>query len=821
MGRAKFTGSNSVFVINPGGPMDNKEKNAGSQSNVWLQYGKNPWIYVAAMAVLVVIIFSGFFFSKNMLSSSDQMAGLDSRVFFRTSILDHHQFPFWFNPRLGGMPTIDALFGDAFYPPSLIINTFFPVERAIGLKMILHIFLAGLFFFLFLYRGFKIAAPLAFLGGVLYMLNPEFFSHIYPGHDGKMYVIALVPLMLWRLKALADRVSLMNATLLGLGIGLALLTSQIQITYFTLWGLFFYAAFAVVVYARKKETSVALRLGLMFCLAVAIGLGIGFIQFFPSFMYVKDAFSVRGAERGFEYAASWSLHWPEFFSLWVPEFGNTLDYYWSNNPFKLNSEYAGGIVLVLSVISLVYKPKQWRFLWLGIAVFAVLYSMGAHTPVFKAAYHLVPGVKKFRACSMIMFWFSFSTVLLAALFLKDLLSGELGTLGDQRKKKWNKGLLIAMAAIGVLSLLFSIKGFVEGVLPFVSSIDTQKRQIFDANFSRNFVPMLWLWFFFAAISLLCIMGVINGKLKPGVAASIIGVLCFIDVIRDDAQFIKYADPRPYFYNEPALQKLKDEMVAAPFRVFTLPGTLSQNGEGIHGLEGVGGFHDNELRWYREFRGDQQDRNYFDQLLGFTQDGGAYLKADRIDQGNAFLNIANVRYLLARNGSQLIAIENKNALGRVSFASRYKVMDSSLIVQSLQQGGYDYRTTVALLKEPEQKASSADTDVTFAPLPLEASWQRYTPNERIVKVTAPHDGFLRISEAYYPGWNIAIDGVPTKTYRADLAWMAVNISKGEHTVTLRARSIFFKKAAWISFPIILALCLYWIGTVLLDRRKKTP
>ena len=33
------------------------------------------------------------------------------------------------------------------------------------------------------------------------------------------------------------------------------------------------------------------------------------------------------------------------------------------------------------------------------------------------------------------------------------------------------------------------------------------------------------------------------------------------------------------------------------------------------------------------------------MLGFTKEGQAYLKAEEIDKGNAFLDIANVKYLL--------------------------------------------------------------------------------------------------------------------------------------------------------------------------------
>ena len=127
--------------------------------------------------------------------------------------------------------------------------------------------------------------------------------------------------------------------------------------------------------------------------------------------------------------------------MWVPELVNTLEYYWGQNPFKLNSEYAGGITLLLAVLAIVIKPGKWRIFWGAVAVLACLYALGANTPVFHIAYALIPGVKKFRAASMIMYWFSFGTVLLALLFLKDLVSGKLSDLTEQKQKHWKRAFL--------------------------------------------------------------------------------------------------------------------------------------------------------------------------------------------------------------------------------------------------------------------------------------------------------------------------------------------------------------------------------------------
>lgn len=748
-----------------------------------------------------------------MFYSSDQMAGLDSRFFLKNSLNHFMQLPMWFSSRLAGMPSIDAMFGDPFYLPSVIFNYLFPVHRAIGMKMVFHVFLAGAFFYLLLRQGFKFHPLISFTGAVFYMFNPQFLTHIYPGHDGKMFVIAWVPFIVWRYKALSESITFKNVALLSLGIGMVLLTAHIQMSYFVLWIVGCIWIFDLILRIKDKKYFESLKLSGFFWGAIIIALLIGSIQLIPSYMYIKHAFSVRGVDRGIGFAASWSLHWAEVFSLWVPQFVNSLDYYWGQNPFKLNSEYAGAVPLILSIFSLIITPSKWRFFWAGVAVFAISFSLGAHSFIWTISYYLVPGVAKFRAASMFMFWFSFATIFLSCFFFKDLLSGKLSALSDQSRKKWTKGILVSSGAILVLSLIFSNSGFVKSV--FSSEIG-QKGQIFDANFTKHFLPSLWFWFIATISILMLILGGIHNKIKPVYVTIILLIIGIFDILRVDYKFIKLVNPKPYITTEPALKTLQQEMKQEPFRCFTIPGSLPQNNEGIHGLEGVSGFHDNELRWYREFRG-EQDRNYMSTLVKYNDQGQPYLDASQLNIGNIFLNLANVEYILVRSQNELLTVKNHNALGRISFVQNYVVIDSSKIIEALKNESYDYKTSVALFNEPEHKPSVSEREFT-GQSGFSAKWLSYTPNYRKISVHTPSEGFLRISEVYYPGWEIIIDNKPVDVLRSDLAWMAVGIGAGDHTIEMKIDSLYLGKVKWLSISVFSALVVYLIAIGLVNRKK---
>jgi hypothetical protein len=587
-----------------------------------------------------------------------------------------------------------------------------------------------------------------------------------------------------------------------------------------LWGLFFYWLLAMFLrWTKEKKLSSLLRPSAFFWLSVVLGLGAAFMQLFPSFMFMREAFSVRGVERGFEYAASWSLHWPEFFSLWVPQFGSFLDNYWGPNPFKLNTEYAGAMALLFAVVAVVYRPRPWRIFWAAVALFAVLFSLGANTPVFKIAYYIVPGVKKFRAASMFMFWFSFATVMLSTLFFADVMRDRLAAMAELARKRWQRGLLIAIGVITLLALIFSSKGFVSSLM--ASSLDDmRKSQVFEQNFARNFVPMLWLWWFYAALSLGLLWALVQGKVSKYLFLGVVLVIGLIDTMNIDSKFISVVNPTRYFYDEPAVVQLQQQMPRDPFRLFPLPGTFAtQNAAGIHGLEEVEGFHDNELLWYRAFRGEQSASNFFQGMISYDPSGKPYLVPDNLQKGNNFLDLANARYVVGRNQTGLVVIENRNALGRLSFVPGYRVMKEDQIVPALQANAYDIRSTVALLEEPAQKPSAAAPADSTAIVSMKVEWKKYTPNYREAQVSAPREGFLRFAEVYYPGWKIRVDGKPVKYYRADQTWMAIYLAQGSHRIEMMPTSLYLGKAELVSFPIIAVLILYWIAMAVVSTRKK--
>src|SRR5688572_7486578 len=318
------------------------------------------WLPVVIYALVTVVLFREFVFTQaNMLGTDPLALGYFARNFYTTFVRTFHAFPLWDPLLFGGLPFVEGMHGDIFYPPSLAL--FFAGDAATGWgwKMVLHVFLAGVFMYAWL-RGLGLRPSSAFFGGLVYMCGADLVSLVFPGGDGKLFVSALAPLMFWLTDRAFTRRTLADFALLALGIALVMFTSHMQLAYFTVWGISLYAIFRAVQIARTDRPA-ALRAFGGFAVAGILGVAAAAVQFLPPLGYLRE-WSQRagqtvqaGAQSGYAYSTTWSLHPEEVVSLAVPAFvgdnvqtelkaGNT---YWGRNPFKLNHEYAGLVPLLL------------------------------------------------------------------------------------------------------------------------------------------------------------------------------------------------------------------------------------------------------------------------------------------------------------------------------------------------------------------------------------------------------------------------------------------------------------------------------------------
>lgn len=71
------------------------------------------------------------------------------------------------------------------------------------------------------------------------------------------------------------------------------------------------------------------------------------------------------------------------------------------------------------------------------------------------------------------------------------------------------------------------------------------------------------------------------------------------------------------------------------------------------------------------------------------------------------------------------------------------------------------------------------------------------NAVTIEVNAARDSWLILADTDYPGWTATIDGEPAYMYRANLAYRAVQLETGAHTVRFEYRPGWLLPGAFIT------------------------
>jgi len=746
----------------------------------------NLWI-ILILAILTVVLFGKFIFSDMMLYGSDTLeASVMFKTFYADFVKQYHSIPLWEPYLFGGMPYIDAMHGDTFYPLA-ILQFIIPLYRALGWKLILTVFFAGIFAF-FCMRTFGFSRGVSFIGALAYMFSTNFISWVYAGHEGRMYITSLLPLnFLFLEKSLRSR-KLIHYILFGGTIGLLILANHPQLAYFASWGIGLYFLFSLFWdYKDNKKIGRLIKPVLYFGIAILLGLALSLVQILPTYIYVNKYSPRAEGGKGYEYSTSWSFHPEELVSQVVPEFvGLNLESentYWGRNPFKINSDYAGIVPLIFAITALVLVRNRKIWFFLGISLLALIYALGAHTPLFRLFYYFVPQVKSFRAPGLILFLLVFSVLVMALFGLEKILHG-VKDLKD--KKKINKLLLVVVLIFFGFAFLFSVAG--SGLLSLwngilYSDIPAQKKDIMLLNLP-NITRGFWISFLLVGGIVAGIYLYLQGKLKRSYFLFWIGALLFLDLWRWDAKFIQNFDYQTYFQKDQAIDYLKQDK--EPFRALVIPGTYSFNNFlALYGIEEAFGYHGNELKRYDEFT----EKKYLESARSQAEYGQRYLsflsgpKPDLLDV--KYLLFRGVfpdtsKYKLIYSAGDKNLYKNSTYLPRARMVYKYEVIkDKDRILQRLKEPDFDYRETIILEEEPEIDLSRGV--LQYAPTAVQIIENRI--NSMKIAAETDQPGFLVLSENSYPSWKALVDGKETKIYTADYIFRAIPLEKGKHKIDL--------------------------------------
>ena len=742
---------------------------------------------------------------------SDQwLAGYAFREFAASSLRDGNGFPLW-NPYLfGGMPYVAAMHGDIFYP-TFLLRMILPTDVAMTWGFIIHVFLAGLFAFVFL-RSLGLGFFGSLIGGLAYMMAGNVAGLVSPGHDGKLFISALLPLSLFLVvRGVRDgRPWAWGA--LAITVGLAVLSPHPQLLQYMLlvagsFGLFL--AFADTG-AGVLPRPVALRRLAASAFAVIVGFAMGAIQYLPVREYVP--WSPRALGKPWELATSYSMPPEEMVNFWVPQFSGILDRYWGDNQIHFHSEYLGVAVILLAALAFArgWMPARRKMVWFfaAVTVVALLWALGGNTPFYRLVYAIVPGTKFFRAPSTMLYVVSFGVAVLAAFGAERAVSREIS-------RRYLVGWAIAVIGIGVIGALGGLTNF------GVTIAQPQQTDLVLANDSALRVGALRSTLF-GALALACLFLLATGRIGREAGAYLLAGIVAVDLWSVERLYWEFSSPASQqFATDETIEYVKRQ--PEPGRVLGFPTTdagafdpfIRRDALMIHRIRSVLGYHGNELGRYQQ--------------LAYTQ--GAIANPN-------FWYLMNIRYVLTDaadlgvQGLTRVVGPVKNAYGTTVYLHQMvedhpaawitpaivKATDEEVLGTVLDPR-FDVRR--AALFDTGSTVTAVQLQALPAALPIKARTTRFDPGAIDVELDqpAPNGSALIVSENYYPGWSAMVDGKAANIGRAQMTLIGVELPAGARKIELRFASKPYETGKTVTLAALLLALAWWVGGAILGKVRR--
>ena len=372
---------------------------------------------ICVVVIVLVVMFADVLFTTSDIVLSSGGGDIASHyVHLRTfgfGELKKGNLPLW-NPHIFcGTPYVGGFLSAMFYPPNLIFLVL-PLSAAINWCIVLHLFLMGLFFYLWAaYRGLCAAA--CTVCAVILMLCGATFSHVFAGHIAQLCTMAYAPLLLLSIDGLMEQKSL-RWVLAGMAaIAMQVLAGFPQYAFYTLLAAMLYLILRLV---RARQRG---RVIIGFAAILAGGIALSAVQLLSGME--AAAGSIREGGVSYHTAGSFSLPPENLLTLLAPNFFGSMnnDTYWGAVYLWEMTVFISVTGLILAVYGFICgKLNSNRFIFGVLAMIMFILAIGSHTPLFKLLYNYVPGFNRFRGSSKFIYPMTLFMLMLTGIGLDSL-----------------------------------------------------------------------------------------------------------------------------------------------------------------------------------------------------------------------------------------------------------------------------------------------------------------------------------------------------------------------------------------------------------------
>ena len=740
-------------------------------------------------------------------------------------------YPLWTNSLFGGMPAYQIAMET---PYSLIqyVGRIFYVWLPEPANLML-LSMLGMYFLLVVWGCSR---QLSVLGALAFALSSYNIIIIDAGHVTKALAIGLMPPVLAGLHLLFTGRSFFGLAVLAPALALQLFAYHYQITYYLGLMIALYVLYALVEHLRRGALKAWTLSSALALLALVLALGSNWTHFALTNEYAKE--TMRGGsdllklqnkgDNGLdrEYALKWSNGITETGTLLIPNLmggasqtpldkgsatyetlvsagvpeSQALAFveagvptYFGDQPGVAGPTYFGALMIFLFVLGLLTLKGSLRFWLLACVLVSVALSWGRNTPGFtNLLMDYLPYYNKFRAVAMSLVMASLAVPLLAVLFVRALLNGELDR--TQLLSRLNT----TFAVLGGICLLLAVAGSM--FFDFSTALDDSEQWkgingLVDA-FRDDRAELLskdaWKSLLVMALGYAALRAYLQNRLKASLLVPALLVISTVDLWVTDRRYLSESDFErksrlevPFEMTEADRVILNNE-TALHYRVldFGQQNPYNENRAGYF-HKSLGGYHAAKLSRFEDVK-------------------NGYLGGQGEGPKQNILNAFNVRWVIyppQEQGQAPVAMPNPAALGNAWLVRSLRVVpDAQAEFDSL--GVVDLGQVAVMDKAMAGPTVSGTYNVDSQAFIRLVS---YAPDTMRYEYANSSASLAVFSEVYYAhGWNAYVDGQAVPHKRVNYLLRGLELPAGEHKVEFRFEPATYIGGEKISLAFNLAL-----------------
>lgn len=680
---------------------------------------------------------------KNPLVGDPVLQQIPSRQ-LSLELLKKAELPLWNPYQMAGYPLLGNIQSAPFYPLNILFFLL-PFVPAWTIFIMLEQILGGIFMFFYL-RNRSLSQEASIFGGLAFSFSGFFIAWLEWGTIA--HTALWIPLGLLAIDKILISKSNYWYGLFCLSLVCSFLAGHLQtfIYGFLLWILYF-------LYYWYKDRNKRILLFTIFTLFV------GGIITFPIWYAQLNLIllSARNVDLTWQ-KLGWFIPLAQLIQFFAPDFfGNpATGNYWGVFNYGEFIGYIGMAPLIFAVLALFSKKRKDVLLWGGLVIICLI--LATQNPLAQLPYTFsIPFFSSAQPTRLLVL-VDVALAILAAIGFETI---------SRSKEKLLKPIILVLGFIAIIVygfVLLSVHNF------SVSDFTVTKRNLI--------VPSA---LFFLTFGVLLFSQVIPPAKRRILFYLVIGVTV-ADLLFFAGKYTPFAPTEYYYPTTKALAYLTEH--AGQSRIMTTTRQIfSPNIATMYHLQSVDGYDPLYIMRFGEMMAaSERGKADISTPFGFNR----IVVSNKIN--SPIIDLLGVKYILSlteRDDPKLNKVfeegetkiyENKSAFPRSFFVSNVVKADSpQKAIQLMFDSAVDLHKT-AVVEDTESLSSSYSVGT--------ASIQTYSPNKIIISTKNSKEGFLILTDTFYPTWKAAIDGRQSKIYRSDYNFRGVVVPAGTHTVEFR-------------------------------------